>query len=105
MSTCCEPSPPIRRKIHSLSSDRVRQAVVASADQSAAVCMMLRTSGAFDPAVIAEDLRLVADGRVSPILLWEKHPVVIVGLFFLALMLLLLLRRLLFARPRTRAAA
>jgi hypothetical protein len=92
-------------RIHSLSSERVRQAVVASADQSAAVSMMLRKGGAFDPAVIAEDLRLVADGRVSPILLWEKHPVVIVGLFFLALLLLLLLRRLLFARPRTRAAA
>ena len=37
-------------KIHSLSSERVRQAVVASADQSAAVSMMLRTGGAFDPA-------------------------------------------------------
>ena len=36
-------------RIHSLSSERVRQAVVASTDQSAAVAMMLRSGGAFDP--------------------------------------------------------
>jgi hypothetical protein len=91
--------------IHSLSSESVRQAVVASTDQSAAVAMMLRTGGGLDPGVIAHDLRLVADGRVSPILLWEKHPFVIVGALFLALLVLLLLRRLLFARPRKQAVA
>jgi hypothetical protein len=91
--------------IHSLSSESVRQAVVASTDQSAAVAMMLRTGGGLDPGVIAQDLRLVADGRVSPILLWEKHPFVIVGALFLALLVLLLLRRLLFARPRKQAVA
>jgi hypothetical protein len=92
-------------KIHALASDRVREAVVASADQTAAVGMMLRTGAMLDPAAISEDLRLVADGRVSPILLWEKHPAVIVGLGFLALLVLLLLHRLLFARRRTSAAA
>jgi hypothetical protein len=91
--------------IHSLSSESVRQAVVASTDQSAAVAMMLRTGGGLDPGVIAHDLRLVADGRVSPILLWEKHPFVIVGALFLTLLVLLLLRRLLFARPRKQAVA
>lgn len=92
-------------RIHALSSDRVRQAVVASNDQSAAVSMMLRSGGALDPAVIAGDLRLVADGRVSPILLWEKHPLAIIGLIFFLLLGLLLLRRLLFARPRSKVAA
>ena len=92
-------------RIHSLSSERVRQAVVASTDQSAAVAMMLRSGGGFDPGAIPQDVRLVADGRVSPILLWEKHPVVIVGLLFLALLVLLLLRRLLFTRPRSKAVA
>ncbi len=92
-------------RIHSLSSERVRQAVVASTDQSAAVAMMLRSGGGFDPGAITQDVRLVADGRVSPILLWEKHPVVIVGLLFLALLVLLLLRRLLFTRPRSKAVA
>jgi hypothetical protein len=91
--------------IHSLSSERVRQAIVASADQSAAVAMMLRTGGSFDAGVIGEDLRLVADGRISPILIWEKHPAVVIGLALVGLILLLLLRRLLFARPRHRAAA
>jgi threonine dehydrogenase-like Zn-dependent dehydrogenase len=83
----------------------VREAVVASTDQTAAVGMMLRTGAMLDPAAIGADLRLVADGRVSPILLWEKHPVVIVGLGFLTLLVLLLLHRLLFARRRTSAAA
>ncbi len=92
-------------KIHALASDRVREAVVASTDQTAAVGMMLRTGAMLDPAAIGADLRLVADGRVSPILLWEKHPVVIVGLGLLTLLVLLLLHRLLFARRRTSAAA
>jgi hypothetical protein len=67
--------------------------------------MMLRNASGLDTAAIGEDLRLVADGRVSPILLWEKHPGLIIGLLFLGLLLLLLLRRLLFARPRGHAPA
>jgi len=91
-------------KIHALSSERVRMAVVASADQSAAVDMMLRSGAILDPQAI-EDLRLVMDGRVSPILLWEKHPAIVIGFALLGLIVLLLLRRLLFARPRNRAPA
>lgn len=89
--------------IHALSSERVRQAIVASSDQSAAVGMMLR-SGGFDATAIGEDLRLVAEGRISPVLIWEKHPAVIIGLLFLGLIVLLLLRRLIFARPHRAAA-
>ena len=37
--------------------------------------------------------------------MWEKHPVAIVGLLFLAMLVLLLLRRLLFPRPRSTAVA
>jgi len=91
--------------IQALSPDRVRNAVVASTDQSAAVGMMLRSGGSFDATAIAEDVRLVIDGRVSPILLWEKHPAAIIGLLIIGFVLLLLLRRLLFARPHRRAAA
>jgi hypothetical protein len=90
--------------IHTLTSDRVRHAVLASADQSAAVGMMLRSTGSFDITAIGEDLRLVVDGRVSPILMWEKHPSAIIALLFLGLVMLLLLRRLLFARPHRPAA-
>ena len=32
-----------------------------------------------DPTVCWSTLRLVLDGRVSPLLLWEKHPVTLVG--------------------------
>jgi hypothetical protein len=92
-------------QIHSLSSDRVRQAVVASTDQAAAVSMMLRSGGGLDPGVIAHNVRLVADGRVSPILLWEKHPLAIAGFVLVVLLVLLLLRRLLFTRPRSNATA
>ena len=75
-------------KIHSLASERVREAVVASADQTAAVGMMLRAGATFDPVAISEDVRLVADGRVSPLLLWEKHPASLVATAFLAPVLL-----------------
>jgi hypothetical protein len=92
-------------KMQSLASDRVRVAVVASADQTAAVGMMLRTGTGLDPAVIVADFRLAADGRVSPILLWEKHPLVIVAGLLAVLIVLLLLRRLLFPRRRRHAPA
>ncbi len=92
-------------RMQDLASDRVRVAVVASADQTAAVGMMLRSGGALDAGAIMSDLQLVADGRVSPVLVWEKHPAVIVAAFVLALVLLLMLRRLLFSRRRGQAAA
>ena len=92
-------------KMQSLSSERVRIAVVASADQTAAVSMMLRQDATLSPKAIVEDVGLVTGGRVSPILLWEKHPVVIVAGLVVVLILLLMLRRLLFAGRRTKQAA
>jgi hypothetical protein len=92
-------------KMQSLASDRVRVAVVASADQTAAVAMMLRTNAGLDPAAISEDIRLVAAGRISPILLWEKHPIAIVAALLLVAILLLMLRRLLFPRRNGRVPA
>jgi len=92
-------------KMQSLSSERVRIAVVASADQTAAVSMMLRQDATLNPKAIVEDVGLVTGGRVSPILLWEKHPVVIVAGLVVVLILLLMLSRLLFAGRRTKQAA
>ena len=92
-------------KMQSLSSERVRIAVVASADQTAAVTMMLRQDATLNPKAIVEDVGLVTGRRVSPILLWEKHPVVIVAGLVVVLILLLMLRRLLFAGRRTKQAA
>ena len=53
----------------------------------------------------SQDFGLVADGRVAPVLMWEKHPVVIVAALVALGIVLLLLRRLLFPRRRTRAPA
>jgi hypothetical protein len=85
-----------------LASPRVREAIVSSRDQAAAVSMMLH-AGSFlpDPTILLAHTRLVLDGRVSPILLWEKHGIVLAIAAVLALMLLMMLKRALFgARPR-----
>ena len=84
-----------------LSSPRVREGIIVSRDQSAAVSMMLQVGSLPDPGVLIAHTRLVLDGRVSPILLWEKHGVVLAAALVLALILLLILKRLLFGtRPR-----
>lgn len=84
-----------------LSSAGVREAIIASRDQAAAVGMMLQVSALPDPAVVLSNVRLVIDGRVSPWLLWEKHGVVLGAAALIGLLLLLTLKRLMFgARPR-----
>jgi nitrogen regulatory protein PII-like uncharacterized protein len=84
-----------------LASPRVRDAILASRDQSAAVSMMLQVASVPDPGAVIAHTRLVLDGRISPILLWEKHGIVLGAAALLALMLLLILKRLLFGtRPR-----
>jgi len=84
-----------------LASSRVREAVIASPDQAAAVAMMLHAGALPDASALIAHARLVLDGRVSPVLLWEKHGVALVAAALLALMLLLMLKRLMFgARPR-----
>ncbi len=64
-----------------LASARVRDAVIASPDQSAAVEMMLRDSGAGIDAAIA-DVRAAWEGRIAPVLIWEKHPLLIGAALF-----------------------
>jgi hypothetical protein len=79
----------------------VRDAILASSDQAAAVGMMLQASSLPDPSLMMEHLRLVLDGRVSPLLLWERHPASLAVTVVLALVLLLLMKRLLFGtRPK-----
>ena len=88
-----------------LASARVRDAILASRDQGAAVAMMLRErAGLLDPGALIGDLRLAWDGSVSPVLIWESHFVAVVALGALALVPLLMLRRL-FYRGRSRGAA
>ncbi|MEZ5842528.1 MAG: hypothetical protein R3D27_02185 [Hyphomicrobiaceae bacterium] len=82
-----------------LSSERVRDAIVASRDQLAAVAMMLRADALLEPTGLVEDVRRVADGAIRPILLWEKHPHV-AGIAAVALLLILLMLRRLFSLGR-----
>lgn len=89
-------------KMQRLASARVRDGLIASNDQSRAVAMMLR-EGSGGPAVIAADAEAAWAGEIAPILLWEKHPVVIVGLALALLLLALMVRRLF--RPRRRQEA
>lgn len=79
---------------------RVRTAILASSDQAAAVAMMLRSGALLEPEAVIRDIRLVTDGRVSPVLLLDRHPAALsvgaVGVLFV----LLLFNRLLFGRRR-----
>jgi hypothetical protein len=79
-----------------LASARVRDAVIASADQSAAVDMMLRPADG--ASAIAADFRAAWEGKVSAILLWEKHPVAILAALLAAVALLMMVRRLIVPR-------
>ena len=84
-----------------LADPRVRDGIIASRDQAAALAMMLQADSWTNPGAVTSHVRLVMDGRVSPILLWEKHAALLVAAGVLALIVLLLLKRLLFgARPR-----
>ncbi|WP_072396487.1 hypothetical protein [Hyphomicrobium sp. CS1GBMeth3] len=84
-------------KMQSLATPRVRSAVLASRDQARAVDMMLR-EGSGSPETILNDVAAAWDGNISPILIWEKHPLVVIGAGVAVLFFLLLLRRLF--RPR-----
>lgn len=82
-----------------LARERVRDAIISSSDQAAAVTMMLETPPAFSPRLFARDLQLAADGKIEPVLLWDKHPLGVSLSGVLALLLLTWFMRL-FRRPR-----
>lgn len=83
-----------------LSKDRVRDGILTSRDPAAAVEMMLRPASR-NPADLANDLVAAWDGNISPVLIWEKHPMMIVAAGIALLALLLLIRRLFSPRRRT----
>lgn len=91
-------------KMQVLASARVRDAILSSPDQMAAVAMMLRADSGFDPFALRDDVTLAIDGRISPMLLWDKHPVSVTAAGIALLFLLLILRRLLFGPRRSRVA-
>lgn len=81
-----------------IAPERVRQAVLASRDQMAAINMVLRPQSVLDPVAAYGDMQRAWNGSVSPLLVWEKHPFAVVLAGFAALFVLLMIRRLL--RPR-----
>jgi hypothetical protein len=82
-----------------LSSEGVRDAIVASKDQAAAVDMVLGpASDKAEYAVLLGDFERAWEGRVHPRLIWESHPLAVIALGFAALALLLMMRRI--VRPR-----
>lgn len=85
-------------KMQFLASRRIRERIIASRDQGAAAEMMLRPSGGFSPRVAFDDARLAWEGRIAPLLIWDKHPQAVILAGFLALIFIAWLGRLL--RPR-----
>ena len=84
-----------------LSRGNVREAILSSRDQSAAVGMMLKASLPLSPGALLADTHLVLEGRVAPSLLWAKHAAALVAVGALLLILALFIRRLIFPpRPR-----
>jgi hypothetical protein len=77
----------------------VRDAIIASADQSAAAEMMLRPSAGFSPRAFAGDAVMAWEERINPWLLWHKHPIGIALSGLVLLVLLLWMRRLFRRRP------
>jgi hypothetical protein len=81
-------------KMQVLASARVRDAIIASGDQTAAADMMLRTTTGISPREIAGDAVMAWEGRINPWLIWEKHPGGVAAGAGIAFILLLWLRRL-----------
>ncbi len=86
-------------KMRLLASARVRDGVLASRDQAQAVDMMLR-SDAGGLSIIADDARLAWEGKVSPVLILERHPTAIVLAVIPVFVILLLLMRIFRSRRK-----
>jgi hypothetical protein len=91
------------QRMQLLGTPRVRDAVLRSRDQLAAVEMVLGQGPTFEPTIIARDVRLIADGRISPVLMLDRHPTAFAIATGLGLVLLLMMKRLLFGRRRANA--
>ncbi len=83
-----------------LAVPRVRDAILASRDQLAAVSMMLRHDTGFELDRLRKDLTLMYDGKVSPYLIWDKHPIALIAGAIALVLVMLILRRLFGGRRR-----
>ncbi len=88
-------------RMQQLGRPRVRDAILASRDQQAAVAMVLRADEMVLSQAVVEDFQRAFDGQISPILIWEKHSAGVVIAALLALVVLAFLKRLILPRrPR-----
>jgi len=92
-------------KMRWFASARVQDGILSSADQLQAVDLMLRSEALPNPADTYADIRLAVDGKVSPLLIWERHPIAISSVGGLALLVLMVVWRALFGRRPRRSAA
>lgn len=84
--------------LKSLSRPRVRDAVLSSRNQGAALDIVLRPAEADSAEALQNDVRLAWERQIDPALLWHRHPILVL-LGGLAGVVFLLLFRRLFRRP------
>lgn len=77
-----------------LKSSSLRDAVLASDDQNAALEMLMRDPALTSWGTLKTDFEFVFQGKVSPHLLWHIHPFVAGGALLFLFLILLLARRL-----------
>jgi hypothetical protein len=80
-------------RMRSVAPVDIREAILASRDQTAALQMMLRPGDILDLGDFASDFELVRSGAVSPRLLVARYPLALVGFGVLGLALVMLLWR------------
>jgi hypothetical protein len=87
-------------KMRNIATTQIRDGILASRDQAAAIGMMLSDTPIFDVVSIYRHVEMVWLGRVNPVLIWAKHPGVVIALAVLLIIVLSMLRSLLFGRRR-----
>jgi hypothetical protein len=87
-------------KMTVLARPSVRDGIISSRDQAAAVAMMVSSDVVPDPWQVAAHTRQVIDGKVAPILLWERHPAFVIAAGVFALIMLAMMKRLVFGGRR-----
>jgi hypothetical protein len=91
-------------KMQVLAAANVRKRIIASSDQSAAAAMMLEPTAHLSPRAFVADAKLVWEGRVAPLLLWDKYPWTLALAGLVALIFLAWISRLFRPRTKTQAA-
>jgi hypothetical protein len=85
-----------------VSEPGLRDAVLASRDQTAALRIILRPAGTNAPDDLTNDVRLAWERQIDVRILWYRHPILVAVAAVGVAIMLLLLRRL-FRRPRPAA--